>query len=169
MFAILNKSLLLLFLFAMIPNHSQADLYFQEPKDFNPQVEVACLFVEYQGQFLMLHRQDCKSQGNLWGVPAGKLDPYEQPLDAALRETKEETGMDLYHNEVNYVGKVFLKHPIGDLIFHMFKTEIASNPDLVKIKSSEHKGFTWVTPEDALQMNLVLDQDTCIKHVFEKA
>jgi bis(5'-nucleosidyl)-tetraphosphatase len=40
--------------------------------------------------FLILH-----AKGNHWSFPKGHADPHETPLQAATRELKEETGLDL--------------------------------------------------------------------------
>jgi 8-oxo-dGTP pyrophosphatase MutT (NUDIX family) len=39
----------------------------------------------------------------LWTFPAGEIEPGEAPLDAAIRETKEETGL-----------QVVISHTIGE-------------------------------------------------------
>jgi 8-oxo-dGTP pyrophosphatase MutT (NUDIX family) len=36
-----------------------------------------------------------KYDHTLWGLPGGKLDTDETPLEAIIRETKEETGLDI--------------------------------------------------------------------------
>jgi len=41
------------------------------------------------------------------------------------------------------------------------------NPEAVKINFKEHKGFTWVTPQDSLQMNLMDDEGACIKLTYD--
>jgi hypothetical protein len=40
------------------------------------------------------------------------------------------------------------------------------HPGDVKINFKEHKGFTWVTPKDALKMDLITDEDICIEICF---
>src|SRR3982751_3564671 len=32
-------------------------------------------------------------EGNVWTTPGGMIEPYELPADAAMRETREETGL----------------------------------------------------------------------------
>ncbi|WP_154017843.1 hypothetical protein [Candidatus Protochlamydia phocaeensis] len=34
------------------------------------------------------------------------------------------------------------------------------------ISFDEYKGFTWVTPQNALKMQLMLSEDTCIKLIY---
>ena len=48
----------------------------------------------------------------------------------------------------------------------MFRTKLQGDPGAVKIDFNEHKGFTWVTPSDALKMDLLKDEDSCIKLIY---
>ncbi len=56
-------------------------------------VSVLCILQSGE-QFLLLKRKNPPNQG-LYTPVGGKLDPFETPLQAALRETKEETGIEL--------------------------------------------------------------------------
>ena len=49
-----------------------------------------CIFNE-QGKVLLQRRGD----SNRWGFPGGAIEPGETPETAAVRETKEETGLDV--------------------------------------------------------------------------
>jgi len=45
------------------------------------------------GEVLLLKRPEGVYQGGLWSFPGGKVEEDETPLDAAVREFKEETGL----------------------------------------------------------------------------
>ena len=49
----------------------------------------------------------------------------------------------------------------------MFRTNLVGNPGDVKINFHEHKGFTWVTPEDGLKFELIQDEDACFKLIYD--
>jgi len=57
-----------------------------------PQVGVATFIINKQGKILLGKRKNDYGHG-LWGLPGGKLELYEEPSTAAVRETLEETGM----------------------------------------------------------------------------
>jgi 8-oxo-dGTP diphosphatase len=141
-------------------------IYLEKPKDFDPKIEVIGCFLEYEDKILLLHRQDHSSQGNLWGIPGGKLERLETPLEAAIRETLEETGFDISEQQITDLGRVYIEDPVRDYIYHMVKCKPVDYPGSVKISFSEHKGFTWVTPQDALKMHLMSDEDACIELIY---
>jgi len=138
------------------------------PEGFNPRFEIVSCFVEHNGEILLLHRHSHKSQGNRWGVPAGKIDPGESIEEALLREAVEETGISIRKEDLRYFQKVFVNHEKEgyDIIYHMFHTRLPERND-VTIRPEEHKRFTWVTPQNALDMHLVEDLDACIKLFYK--
>lgn len=141
-----------------------ATIYLEPTPQFKPCVEVATIYLEYQGQILLMHRQNNKSQGNRWGIPGGKVEKNETPLQAVIRETKEETGIDISNQTIETLKTVYVEYSEKNhFVYHTFRTQLQSDPGAVKINFNEHKGFTWVTPTDALKMDLLQDEDACIK------
>jgi 8-oxo-dGTP pyrophosphatase MutT (NUDIX family) len=160
----------LYFIFTLLTfiNHLNAGIYLEKPVNFNQKAEiVGCCFLHYQDKILLLHRQDDKPEGNHWGIPGGKLNKGEPLSDSIVREVFEETGFQLDKEKIHYIGKVYIKVPNFDFEYHMiqYQQEI-EHPGDVKINFKEHKGFTWVTPKDALKMDLMTDEGTCFEIVF---
>ncbi|MCS6996237.1 MAG: (deoxy)nucleoside triphosphate pyrophosphohydrolase [Casimicrobiaceae bacterium] len=59
-----------------------------------PLIEVAVAIVrDAQGRILMAERLPHQLSPGYWELPGGKIDPGETPLEAARRETLEETGL----------------------------------------------------------------------------
>lgn len=54
----------------------------------------AGLFLVVGGAVLLQHRSLRSHHGGTWGLPGGALADGETPLDGALREAHEETGID---------------------------------------------------------------------------
>ena len=48
-------------------------------------------------QILLQHRAPWVHNGDTWGIPGGARDSHESVLEAAMREAKEETGIDPVH------------------------------------------------------------------------
>lgn len=141
-------------------------IYKKQPKQFDPRFEVVSCFVEHEGKILLLHRWPEKSQGNKWGVPAGKIEPDETPLRAMMREAKEETNIDLLPKQVHYFGKIFVRYPDYDFVYHMFHSPFKERPAII-LAPREHQNFTWVSPREALDIDIMLDLDACIKLFYK--
>ncbi len=63
----------------------------QELGYITPKVGAEAAIFNPQGQILLMLRAD----DNRWGLPGGWLDPNETPADTAIREAKEECGLEV--------------------------------------------------------------------------
>jgi len=158
------KILILVLIFSAIS--ASAQLVFEEPPEhFNPKVEVAACFLFDKDNVLFLKRQPHKPQGNTWGIPGGKMEKGETAKEAVLRELKEETGLDLVNQEVKYHGKVYIRYPTGDFIYHMFEHVLNKRPEVL-IDPSEHSAYKWITFKEALSLPLIPGEEECIHLVY---
>lgn len=64
--------------------------------------------LRYEASFLLLERANEPHKGKIVPV-GGKLDPFEDPYTAAIRETKEETGISL--DQLQYAGVLIESSP----------------------------------------------------------
>lgn len=142
-------------------------LFQKPPPDFKPVCEVVSCFVQHDGRFLLLFRYDTDGENDRWGLPAGKIDPGETPEQAVVRETLEETGIDLRKTGFHFFRKVYPRYPDYDFVFHMFYTDLESRPP-VKLNPREHSGFCWFTPGDALKAPLVRELPACLELFFSR-
>ncbi|MBI2623249.1 MAG: NUDIX domain-containing protein [Candidatus Liptonbacteria bacterium] len=140
-------------------------IFTEKPEGFSPQVEAAGCFVECGGNILLLHRQDHRSEGDRWGLPSGKLEQGESPLEAIVREIKEETGYHAKENELSFFRTVYVQYPAHGAIYHMYRLKLAAQPP-ISIDPEEHKAFQWVTPGAALRKRGMQDLDSCIKLLY---
>jgi len=141
-------------------------IYNGKLENFFPDIEVVACLVEHNGKFILLHRQDNKIHGNRWGQPAGKVDCSDKSnLDAMVRELKEETGIETKKENLIFHKTFFVSHPDRDFLYHCFILHLKEKPEII-LSIKEHKGFSWVTLEEALKMPLILDEDYCIKDYY---
>jgi len=61
-----------------------------EKEDQSTQKAAVCLIMSDDGKVLAVSRRD---DPTAWGLPGGKVDPGEEPIQAASRELAEETGL----------------------------------------------------------------------------
>lgn len=140
-------------------------IYQTKPANFNPAMEVAACYIEYNKRILLLLRQDHKPQENTWCLPGGKLDPGDSPLEACIREVREETAIELKANNVSFFKSLYVKYPEMDFVYHLFHSRLALKPE-VRISPKEHKDYCWPTPTDSLKLNLIPKEDICIKMFY---
>ena len=97
-----------------------------------------------------------------WSIPKGKIDEGEKPLDAAIRETFEESNIQLSKETDTfvYLGKYVYRHKKKDImLYSIFEDEDGTWADIeVKCNSNvpEERGgfpemddFKWVTIDEA--------------------
>ena len=87
-----------------------------------PHVTVAVV-VEQDGRYLMVEEKDEMVAGLVFNQPAGHLDPGEGLLEAALRETLEETGW-----EVELTGVVGISLATAPNGITYYRTSFAARP-----------------------------------------
>jgi 8-oxo-dGTP pyrophosphatase MutT (NUDIX family) len=100
------------------------------------------------------------------GMPAGKVDEDEDVLDALVREVEEEIGLKTKHENYKYFEGYYVRYPDYDLFFHIYHLPIKEKPTII-LRSNEHKDYRWLKPKDALNLNLIQDEDACIKYFFK--
>ena len=108
--------------------------------------------VECENEILVLLRNSDRPQGNTWGLPAGKVNPNEKDLDAAIRELYEETGYKANPDELKLIGNFDWHFPEVTVYFPTFKLDLKYKFD-VKIDSNEHQEYKWISPEECYKKN----------------
>lgn len=133
---------------------------------FTPKFEVVSCFVENDGKILLLQRQSHKPQPNTFGVPAGKVDKGETPEEAVKREIQEEIGVRV--DNVAYFTTMYVRHDDYEFAYHMYSTPFHPSYSIT-LNTEEHQQHLRATPEEALQLDLIEDEDTCIKTFYKIA
>ena len=126
---------------------------------------VAQIYIKKDSKILMVQENKDNKKGK-WNMPAGKLEENESIIDAAIRETKEETNID-----IKVTGLIAIHESIstiGNLIIMYFKGEYVSGK--IKYDEKEIADAKWMTIEEisALDKKNIRGGDT-IDEILEQA
>jgi 8-oxo-dGTP diphosphatase len=133
-----------------------------------PQV-VTCI-LEHEGKILVLKRSNqVGTYRGLWGGVAGYIEELEDPYDTALKEIREEVGVDAEAIELirkgnplefsdTYDGKRY------DWIVYPFLFHLQAK-ELVRI-DWEHEEYRWVHPSEVKKMHIVPGLDDVIRQLL---
>ena len=117
-----------------------------------PSVNVAVS--DEESRLLMIRRSD----NDNWALPGGAMDCGESIVQAAVRETKEETGIDC-----EVTGLVGIYTNPGHVILYTSNGEVRQEFSIVltarplggePTPSDESKEVHWVSPSDALRLTM---------------
>lgn len=105
---------------------------------------------------------------NKWTMPGGHIELGETISEALEREAEEETGLKLKPIKIIAFGELINSkdfHRSAHFIY--FDLLCKAKTENVKIDNKEVKDFKWVTPKNALKMDLAESYDKTIKDYIE--
>ena len=141
-------------------------LVFEDPpEDFVPRLEVASCYCIRNHQLLLLQRHFRKSHGNTWGVPAGKLEKDEIPVEAIKRELFEEIGIVVAESQLQFLDTLYIRQPDIDFLYHVFYLFFEIPPTIV-LGLEEHQEYQWKTFQEALKMPLMPGEHETLTFVW---
>lgn len=121
------------------------------PDQIFPEPTVGAFIFNSKGEILLL--QSHKWPGR-YVVPGGHVELGERLEEAVVRESKEETGLDVHSVElINF--QQFIYDPAFWKKRHFIFFDFACKTDSTDvILNDEAEGFVWIEPKQALTMEL---------------
>jgi nucleoside triphosphatase len=116
-----------------------------------PEPTVGVFIFNQQGELLLL--QSHKWPG-AYVVPGGHVELGERLEEAAVREAKEETGLDVYNLEfINF--QQFIYDPAFWKKRHFIFFDFAARTDSMDVMlNDEAQEYVWIDPQEALGLPL---------------
>jgi len=107
---------------------------------------IVCGAVLHQGdKYLLVQEKQAKVYG-LWNLPAGRVDEGETLEQAAIREVKEETGLDII-----LLQEVLVIHPAADRpVLHAYAANILGGT--LAVPEDELLDAQWFSYEEIIAM-----------------
>jgi 8-oxo-dGTP diphosphatase len=110
------------------------------------------LFLNSKGEVLIV-RPTYKDH---WDMPGGVVEKDESPLDACIRECKEELGLVIKPDQARFLSVDYVSDTDdkGDRLIFIFLGGILSDKDIsaFKLQEKELSEFRFVTAEVAVQL-----------------
>ncbi len=130
------------------------------------------LVVNEKGEVLALRRsQTDERRPGQWDFPGGWVDAGEDTHTAAIREAKEEAGLDLVNPELVFAFSQMTtpsktlgsRHGSGTWL--LFVEHIAGDPKITI--SDEHDDYAWKKPQDLLKEITYDRQQKMLEYVIK--
>ena len=146
-------------------------IYKTQPEGFQPEFIVVGILIEFNKEIVLLRRHEGKSYPGCYGTPGGKMEPKDNNdrIVATWREALEETGIDLDKDSIESLEEYYVSHRGKNFIYMHHRIVLDKKPDEIKISLAEHDVYIWATPEEALTLPLVEDEDFVIKEAYQIA
>ena len=108
------------------------------PKSNYTIVPAVGLWLEQDGKIFVGRRQNTGYHDGLLNLPAGHIDPDETPREALVRECKEEIGLDINPDDLEFIHIQYNRNPDGhhDRTHYYFKLV---SSDLKPVNAEPHK------------------------------
>ena len=108
---------------------------------------VAQVYVKKDNKILMVQENKDGIKGK-WNMPAGKLENNESIIECAIRETKEETNINIDIKGLISIQQI--SSSIGQLIILYFLGEYISGD--IKYDNKEISDVKWMSKKEILQI-----------------
>lgn len=122
-------------------------------KNFYPKT-VACV-IWIRGKVLLSQRKDTKTFSGYWESTGGKVEINESLTQAAIREIREETGLNIMHHEL-YIKDCIINDPTTEKCF-LFEAILNHHifSDVQNTESQKRSKWKLFTSDEALKLNLM--------------
>ena len=118
------------------------------------QVGVGALILNQEGNMLVVQEKSGPAAVHgLWKMPTGLLDPSEDVGDAAVRELKEETGLDGTVERILGIRQAHSPGRASDLFF-ICKLRLNNVHQIPKLQEEEIVALQWMSPTEYANQEL---------------
>lgn len=149
----------------------KASFYYKDnsaPEPNKPNHIGTSIIIKYNNKILLEQRSD----SNRWAIIGGGLKINESLIDCAIRETLEETGINIAEDKINFF-KIYddpsriTSYPDGNIlrvITVVYETKLYHLPDL--ICSSESKKIEFFSKEEIEEIDIAETHKPIIEEYF---
>ena len=129
---------------------------------------VVLCYIEYNHKILLIRRNNDPYSG-YYALPGGKVESGEDILNAACRETVEETGLNVFSAEViTYASESIFSAKENSLLFEYNMVLVKLDVDSMVVSESVEGSLYWFSKNEFLFSENVVptDIDMVRKNIF---
>lgn len=130
-----------------------------EPNEYNAGVEI--WIINSNKQLLLTQRSPLKSHPFEWECPGGCVIAGETSREAAVREIKEELGLDINSEKLTFITTSLYKYQFVDIYFLNLNIDISQ----LTLQKEEVIDASWTSIENFLKIN---SEKQIVSSVFER-
>jgi 8-oxo-dGTP diphosphatase len=120
------------------------------------------------GKMLAIQRGREPGRG-LWAVPGGMIDVGETLAEAAAREAKEETGLDVEVGEVCWVAEAIRRDAEGRVVYHNVIIDyVATASPGDPVCADDAMDVRWVGPDDVESLPFTPSMHPLLEKLFDR-
>ena len=111
---------------------------------------------EKSDEYLFIHRDkrlDDYNYGKYLGV-GGHIEKDEKPIDAIIREIKEETGFSVKSDDLFYLGRVLFRNKKAGFLYEEVMHLYKCNNYYGKLSTCDEGTFYWINTKNIYDLNL---------------
>lgn len=122
---------------------------------------VRCYLIK-DNKVVVTKYKDGNKKSGYYDIPGGKIEEGESPEETAIREMKEETGIDI--KNLKYKGNMIIEYPNRIFDFDVFITNVSEGePQEFEENTSE-----WIDIKALLQKEKILSNIMILDRFFIK-
>jgi 8-oxo-dGTP pyrophosphatase MutT (NUDIX family) len=144
---------------------SDTKAYLKKPTNFVADVSVSTAWLVHQQKLLLLQKNTTAREGLLWGVPGGKIETNETPLQGLQRELLEETHINAQTLPLKHFLTCYVVKPNWQYVYHMHYCHLVDQPTIQL--SDEHLTYTWVHIQKAHTLPLISAQQATLAYFID--
>lgn len=120
----------------------------QEAVDLNYQIGICAKILNEETKILLISRSQNDNYGGVWELPGGGVEENEDIIDALIREIKEETGLDVIMDTINFIDYFEFHNIENNKHKRKFCFEVKTTGELTI--SDEHAESRWFSNDEII-------------------
>jgi len=152
--------------YKVIPYNNNLSIQYQKFREIRI-IKSGSFIYDYSSKKVLL----VQSRGQMWGSPKGTLKDNELPIQCAIREVKEETGLDLDEKNLNLSDSIIINSKVQYYFLEMKENQVYIQSHIIDNDANGIGWFNIECLEELVKKGVININQHCrilIKKIFNK-